>query len=355
MLRRRLRKRGTEMAGTTLIMPAYNAEAYIESAVRSVLNQTVRDLRLIVVDDGSRDATGAILDRLAAEDARLEPLHVANGGPARARNLALERLGDEAETVMFLDADDCLLPDALAYARQGAVRGADLTVFGFSIRGEDGSLRDYCEPEEWLDAATIGHSLGRLYKANLLNQVWGKLFSARLLRENAIRFPDYRWGEDRLFLFDCLERCERICVLPECKYQYVMHPGESLISKYYEKKFQVCLEIDERAQALCRRFGVEDDAAFRYMFLKSVFSCVTTLFTPGCPLDEAGRRAAVREILASEPLRRRSRGAEGGLPVKVLAAVLRSGSPGLSLTAFRAVAGLSKAAPELFRRIKHRK
>ena len=48
------------MAGTTFIMPAYNAEEYIESAVRSVLDQTVRDLRLIVVDDGSRDRTGAI-------------------------------------------------------------------------------------------------------------------------------------------------------------------------------------------------------------------------------------------------------------------------------------------------------
>ena len=343
------------MARTTFIMPAYNAEAWIEGSVRSVLDQTDRDLRLFVVNDGSTDGTEAILMRLAAEDERLTPLTVPNGGPAKARNLALERLDAETEYVMFLDADDILLPDALAYARQGAERGAELTVFGFSIRGLDGQLRDYCEPEALLDRDTIGPALGRLYKSNLLNQVWGKLFSARLLRENAIRFPDYRWGEDRLFLFAVLEHCERVCVLPACKYQYVMHPGESLISRYYDKKFRVCLEIDGRAQTLCRRFGVEDDAAFRYMFLKSVFSCLTTLYTPGCPLDAAGRRAAVKEILASGELRERSRGAEGGLPVEILAAVLRSGSPGLNLAVFRAVAGLGKAAPELFRRIKHRK
>ena len=343
------------MARTSIIMPAYNAEAWIEAAVRSVLGQTDRDLCLLVVNDGSTDATEAILMRLAAEDARLMPLTVPNGGPARARNVALERLGEETDYVMFLDADDLLLPDALEYALQGAARGADLTVFGFSIRGLDGKLCDYCEPEALLDRSTIGPALGRLYKANLLNQVWGKLFSARLLREHAIRFPDYRWGEDRLFLFEVLEHCESLCVLPGCKYQYVMHPGESLISKYYEKKFPVCLEIDERAEALCRRFGVEDDAPFRYMFLKSVFSCLTTLFTPGCPLDRAGRRAAAEEILASERLHDRNHGAEGGLPVQVLAAVLRSGSPGLSLAAFRALAGLGRAAPELFRRIKHRK
>ncbi len=343
------------MAQTTLIMPAYNAEAYIERSVRSVLEQTVRDLRLIAVDDGSTDNTAAVLAALAREDGRLTPLSVPNGGPAMARNRALELLEDETEYVMFLDADDVLLPDALAYALRGAERGAELTIFGFSIREENGQLRNYREPEALLDRNTLGQALGQLYTANLLNQVWGKLYSARLLRENHIRFCDYRWGEDRLFVFDCLEHCETVCVLPECKYQYIMHPGESLISKYYEKKFQVCLEIDRRAQALCRRFGVEDDAPFRYMFLKSVFSCLTTLFTPGCPLDEEGKRLAAREISENEQVRQRGRGASGGLPVKLPAAVLRSGNPGFTLWFFRLLARSSELAPELFRLIKHRK
>lgn len=343
------------MAQTTLIMPAYNAEDTLEASVRSVLDQSVPDLRLIVVDDGSTDATPALLERLAAEDSRITKLRVPNGGPALARNRALDLLDAETEYVMFLDADDRLLPDALSYALQGTARGAELTIFGFSIQAENGSLRDYCEPEQLLDRETLGDALGRLYKANLLNQVWGKLFSAKLLREQSLRFPDYRWGEDRLFVFACLERCERVCVLPECKYRYIMHEGESLISKYYERKFLVCLEADEKAQALCRRFAVMDDADFRYMFLKSVFSCLTTLFSPGCPLDRDRRRAAVREILGNRQLRERSRGAAGGAAVNILAAVLRTGSVGLTLAVFRVVAWLGNAAPELFRRIKHRK
>ena len=343
------------MARTTFIMPAYNAEAWIEASVRSVLDQTERDLRLLVVDDGSTDGTAALLALLAAEDPRLTFLRVPNGGPAAARNAALDRLDEDTEYVMFLDADDYLLPDALAYALRGARRGADLTVFGFSIRGLDGTLSDYCEPEAMLSRSTLGTALGRLYKANLLNQVWGKLFSARLLREHAIRFPDYRWGEDRLFVFAVLEHCEHVCVLPACKYQYVMHEGESLISRYYDKKFQVCLEIDSGAQALCRRFDVEDDAPFRYMFLKSVVSCLTTLYTPRCPLDGAGRRAAAAEMLANEQLRERVRGAEGGPAVQLLAAVLRSGSPGLALAAARSVALVGELAPEILRKLKHRK
>ncbi len=343
------------MPKTCVIMPAYNAQGYIERAVRSVLNQTARELRLLVVDDGSSDGTGAILDRLAGEDGRLTALHVPNGGPAAARNRALDCLDADADFVMFLDADDELLPDALAYALEGAADGAELVLTGFTIRDEAGAARDYCEPEALYDADTLGAALGRLYKANLLNQVWAKLFSARLIRENALRFPDCRWGEDRLFIFSCLERCTRVRVRPGCRYVYHMHPGESLISSFYEKKFAVCLEVDRRAQALCARFGVEDDADFRYMFLKSVFSCLTTLYAPSCKWTRAQKRAAVREILASPELRERSEGASGGLPVRALSAVLRTGSVTLTLAAFRLVAALSKLAPELFRRIKHRK
>ena len=72
-----------------VIMPAWNAADYIESSVRSVLEQTHRELRLIVVDDGSTDRTPEILARLAAEDERLTVMTVPNGGPAKARNRAL--------------------------------------------------------------------------------------------------------------------------------------------------------------------------------------------------------------------------------------------------------------------------
>ena len=343
------------MAKITLIMPAYNAEAWLAESIRSVLEQSFRDFTLLAVDDGSTDQTPAILDALAAEDPRVRPIHTVNGGPAKARNLALEQLDADTEYVMFLDSDDRLQPDTLAYALQGAAQGAELTIFGFTIEELGGGTLDYCEPAALLDRESLGASLGQLYKANLLNQVWGKLYAARLLRENTVRFPDYRWGEDRLFVFACLEHCERVCVLPECKYRYVMHEGDSLITRYYDKKFAVCLQTDGRMQELCRRFGVKDDADMRYMFLKSVFSCLTTLFSPTCPLRYGEKRAEVRKILSNGQLQKRSRRAAGGLPTRLLAWVLRTGNVTLTMFCFRLVAWLGKAAPGLFMKIKHRK
>jgi glycosyltransferase involved in cell wall biosynthesis len=342
-------------AALTLIMPAWNAEKYIERSVRSVLDQSWRDLRLLVVDDGSTDGTAAILKRLAEADPRLTPMTVPNGGPGRARNLALDLLDEDTKYVMFIDADDVLLPDAAEKAVAAAEAGADLVLFGFSIMAVDGSRRDYCEPAQTLSRDELGGALGRLYKANLLNQIWAKLFRAEHIRAGHIRFPDYRWGEDRFFVFDNLERARRVAVLPDCLYRYIMHEGESLISKYYDRKFEVCLEIDRRMEDMCRSLGVTDERDFRYMFAKSVFSCLTTLYAPSCPLTEEEKRAAVKEIAGNERVRRRCRDCSGGLPVRTLCAVLRSGDPALTLAAFRGVAWMGRTAPNLFTRIKHRK
>ena len=116
------------MPKTAVIMPAYNSAATIEASVRSILSQTVSNLVLIVVDDGSTDDTAAVLERLRAEDARLIPMTVPNGGPAKARNLALDAVPEGTEYIMFADSDDLL------------ERGADvlmLDCLGFHQRHRD--------------------------------------------------------------------------------------------------------------------------------------------------------------------------------------------------------------------------
>ena len=336
----------------TVIIPAWNAQRFLEATLESLLGQSHRNLRILVVDDGSTDSTPAILERIHRADPRLQYWTVPNGGPAKARNFALDRLPPETDYVMFLDADDLLLEDAVAYALAGA-EGAELVIFGFAIRQTDGTLLPYCEPEQLLDRSGLGESLARLYKANLLNQVWAKLFSAALVRD--LRFPDYRWGEDRLFLFQALERAERIKILPECKHRYVMHEGESLITRYYDRKFRVCCEVDEAMERLCEKLGVSEQADFRYMFAKSVFSCMTTLYARSCPLTGPEKRAVVSGIVNEPRVQRRCRGCSGGLPTRLLCAVLRSRLVGLNLFVFRLVAWCGEHLPGLFTKIKHRK
>lgn len=95
----------------SIVVPAYNAEPFIAETLASVINQSYRNLEIVVVDDGSTDATAAIVRRLAEQDPRITLLSVANGGVARARNIGIARA--TGDYVAFVDADDLWHPDKL--------------------------------------------------------------------------------------------------------------------------------------------------------------------------------------------------------------------------------------------------
>lgn len=101
------------MARVSIVIPAYNAEAFLEDTIRSVQAQTLADWELVVVDDGSSDGTHALACSLAAAEPRMRVIRQANGGIARARNAGLAALAPGTEFVIFLDNDDLWEPEAL--------------------------------------------------------------------------------------------------------------------------------------------------------------------------------------------------------------------------------------------------
>src|SRR5262245_28337071 len=101
----------------SVVIPAYNAEAYIATSLRSVTAQTYRNLEIIVVDDGSRDATATIVRSLAADDPRIKLQQQQNAGVAAARNRGIE--ASSGDLVAPLDADDLWQPSKIE--RQVAV------------------------------------------------------------------------------------------------------------------------------------------------------------------------------------------------------------------------------------------
>lgn len=140
---------GASYPVVTIIMPAYNQERFIEKAIRSVQEQTFADWALLVLDDGSVDGTCAIVERLAAEDERIELIrNEKNMGVARTRNCGLEL--SRGQYVAFLDSDDIWLPDKLEKQLSLAKEtGADIIYCSYGIIDDKGkkSRRDYIVPE----------------------------------------------------------------------------------------------------------------------------------------------------------------------------------------------------------------
>jgi len=121
------------MPAISVIIPAYNAAAYLSRCLQSLQAQTFRDWEAVVVDDGSTDGTAALLDSYAGQDARIRAVHKENGGVSAARNSALALVS--GTYILFVDSDDFLHPQAMELCLNLAERDqADLVAFTYSRR-----------------------------------------------------------------------------------------------------------------------------------------------------------------------------------------------------------------------------
>lgn len=180
----------------SVIMAAYNAEAYIEEAISSVIRQTVSDWELIVLDDGSTDRTFQIMERLGKTDHRIQVYqNAANMGVARTRNAGIERC--RGKYVAFLDSDDIWNPDKLE--KQVALAestGAGIVYCSYAIVDAKGNKNkdDYMVPPQT--------DFEHLLRENVV------LCSAMMVRAeilNTIRFNPEYFHEDFVLMLDMLK------------------------------------------------------------------------------------------------------------------------------------------------------
>ena len=101
----------------SIIVPVYKVEAYLSECIESIINQTYRNLEIILVDDGSPDKCGEICDEYAKKDERIHVIHKKNEGVARARNDGIEYAG--GDYISFIDSDDWIAENAYEVLYQG--------------------------------------------------------------------------------------------------------------------------------------------------------------------------------------------------------------------------------------------
>ena len=119
----------------SIIVPVYNVEQYIDECIQSLLRQTLNNIEIVLVDDGSTDGSGIICDKYAKKDIRVRVIHQKNGGQSKARNVGV--CSAKGKYIMFVDSDDYIINEACEKLMQYAVcSGADL-VWGDPLNGWD--------------------------------------------------------------------------------------------------------------------------------------------------------------------------------------------------------------------------
>ncbi len=246
----------------SVVIPIYNVEPYLRQCLDSVVDQTYKNLEIILVDDGSPDNCGAICDEYAARDARVSVLHKKNGGLSAARNDGIRRA--TGEWIAFVDSDDWCSLDYFErlFSEMGDM---DVDVFcggGQIHEDENGSAvtsvfteRFFCDTEKELDALVAKVLCGRCCSIGTNKPTaaaWDKLYRTGFIKDNELLFDtNCKAWEDILFCFQVFDKAGSIggCGFVGYHYRWVgtsivnrMNPDKPVVSYYFLTKINEYIE-----------------------------------------------------------------------------------------------------------------
>ncbi len=229
----------------SVVIPAYNAQNFIKESLDALLEQTYRNIEIIVVDDGSTDNTYTICQEYAKRDNRIKVYTHANVGVSATRNEGMDHA--TGEYIIFCDADDCPEPQ-LAERYIEAIEEWDNKDVSFITCGMyfDNyynrnvktkkyileSAHGYIEGENYLLSRSVAATLAWL---KLFNFVTNKCYDLKFIKDNHIQFDkDIHIGEDLKFNLDYLDKCTgNIGMINEALYHYIKRSDESLSISYH--------------------------------------------------------------------------------------------------------------------------
>lgn len=260
----------------SIIVPAYNAEAHIPALVENVRKQTFEDWELILVNDGSSDATGEVCELFVHKDARIHVIDQENQGPSAARNRGIKEA--KGDWITFVDADDALLDNFLLSMMTLAKQGKDVDIVhaGYIIVERSGNDVYTYDTTVYEGNVEVRNALAN---TRILHRCcpWGKLFRRSIMIENDIRFDtQLRHSEDRLFVYNYLQHTRGIATTSTIGYLYDSTSITSLKNKhldidmlYYRQQ-----KLQEAAHQIIERFGMNGEECF--MFAKHLFGLLAT-------------------------------------------------------------------------------
>ncbi len=232
------------MTKVSVIVPVYNVEKYLSKCLDSLVNQTLRDLEIICINDGSTDNSLKILRQYASNDSRIIVIDQKNSGTGSARNRGLKVA--KGEYIAFADPDDWLELNAFEELYKKAKElNAQILMFDYNIASDKKTKYrcqadvlkekfnfDLCE-KKYLDKNDI-----KKFFCDISVYVWCKIYQKQFLDEHKIYFPEVYFSEDHFFTWLCLYNAEKIYYMNKSFYYYYMRLT-SAVNSYFDPTYSV--------------------------------------------------------------------------------------------------------------------
>ncbi len=229
----------------TIIVPVYNVEAYLEKCVESLMQQTFKNFDVVLVNDGSTDASGILCDTLARQHSQIKVVHKENGGLSDARNKGYGYI--TGEYVMFLDSDDYLSPNALELLYGFATENkCDVVQGGFYYAYPDYLLYDnrWYQPNSQPFILTREEAMAELIKNNYVkNFAWGKLYNSEIVKQ--FEFPKGKFYEDSFWQHLVIDKVSSFGVVPYPIVYYTQR-NDSISGAFNKKSIDLLQGLEQR-------------------------------------------------------------------------------------------------------------
>ena len=261
----------------SIIVPVYNAEKTIQRCVESILGQDFQDFELLLIDDGSQDASGALCDACAQRDARVRVLHKENGGVSAARNLGLSQA--QGVYLQFLDSDDWITADATTMlVRTAREYQCDLVISDFyRVVGDRVSHKGDIQEDTVLSREEYAAHMMERPADFYYGVLWNKLYRREIVERHHLRMnPEISWCEDFMFNLEYIRYAERFYALQVPIYYYVKTKGslasqylsipktirmKLMVFEYYNRFFKTVLDEEEYERSRLKVYKFLVDAA----------------------------------------------------------------------------------------------
>jgi len=213
----------------SIIVPVYNVERYLEKCVNSIINQTYKNLEIILVDDGATDSSGNMCDELAKSDNRIKVYHKENGGLSDARNYGVERA--TGDYIGFVDSDDYI--DSEMYEKlYEAIKKENVDVAECSLKViYPGKIELFTDEKYYKVLGKTEYLEEYLTIKKVFGSVWTKLIKSDVAKK--LVFPKGKLYEDTYYAYDLINIANSFVLIDSPSYNYLMRENSITNSKMY--------------------------------------------------------------------------------------------------------------------------
>lgn len=264
------------MPKVSVIVPIYNAEKYLHICIQSILEQTLKDIEVILVNDGSTDNSSKIAEQFSRNDDRIVFINISNQGASNARNIGIKEA--RGEYIGFVDSDDWIESTMFEELYiSGSLHNCDIVICDHEFKySKNGVKRGYeVSQNTLLDRNKIEDEiLSGIITGNFNTTCWDKIYKRELLIDNKIYFKQLPKFEDLIFLMNVFSYAKRTFYIPRKLYNYRVVEG-SLSNKYYNNYLDLILNVHQEKLKYIKKWKIDSSINLEVIsFFDDIFECI---------------------------------------------------------------------------------